>query len=127
MRVAALFLIFLAAAFCQEAKEGTAGDAKKLVTVRKIVVEGSRFPDASVIRLSQIKIGDQVNFVKLFEALQKVTKTGLIHNIDFDYDSLPDAETDVVLHMKCTDNAPTAKGWCMTAWKSAAQGWPDQY
>jgi hypothetical protein len=38
-----------------------------------------------------------------------VTQSGLISNIDFEYESLPDKETDVVLHLKCTDVKPTAK------------------
>jgi hypothetical protein len=93
----------------QDAKEATAGDAQKLVTIRRIFVEGTRLPTLSVIHLAGIKAGDQVNFLKLHEAMQKVTKTGLITNIDFEYESLPDKETEVVLHMKCTDVAPTAK------------------
>lgn len=93
----------------QDAKEATAGDAQKLVTLRRIFVEGTRLPTLSVVRLAEIKVGDQVNFLKLHEALQKVTKSGLISNIDFEYESLPDKETEVVLHMKCTDVAPTAK------------------
>lgn len=93
----------------QDAKEATAGDAQKLVTIRRIFVEGTRLPALSVIRLAGIQAGDQVNFLKLNGALQKVTKSGLISNIDFEYESLPDKETEVVLHMKCTDVAPTAK------------------
>ena len=38
-----------------------------------------------------------------------MTQSGLINNIDFEYESLPDKETDVVLHLKCTDVKPTAK------------------
>jgi hypothetical protein len=93
----------------QDAKEATAGDAQKLVTIRRIFVEGTRLPTLSVIHLAEIKAGDQVNFLKLNEALRKVTKSGLISNIDFEYESLPEKETEVVLHMKCTDVAPTAK------------------
>jgi hypothetical protein len=62
-----------------------------------------------VIRLAQIKTGDQVNFLKLHAAMQKVTQSGLISNIAFEYESLPDKETDVILHLKCTDVKPTVK------------------
>jgi hypothetical protein len=93
----------------QQPTQGTAGDAEKLVTVQQIVVEGTRLPQPSVIRLAQIKAGDQVNFLKLHAAMQKVTQSGLISNIDFEYESLPDKEIDVVLHLKCTDVKPTAK------------------
>jgi hypothetical protein len=93
----------------QEVKEGTAGDAQKIVTIRRIFVEGTRLPALSVIRLAQIKAGDEVNFVRLQSAFQKVVQTGLISNIDFEYESLPEKETDVVLHMKCTDVKPAAQ------------------
>lgn len=77
---------------------------------------------------SQIKAGDQVDFAKLHEAMQKVTATGLISKIDFEYESLPDKETDVILHMKCTDVMPLAQGVIQIAkvdqddvWKWLAQ------
>jgi hypothetical protein len=108
-------LLFVLIAFCiatvqgQQPTQGTAGDAEKLVTIQQIVVEGTRLPQPSVIRLAQIKAGDQVNFLKLHAAMRKVTQSGLISNIDFEYESLPDKETEVVLHLKCTDVRPTAK------------------
>jgi hypothetical protein len=102
-----VFSIFLSLAAGQDAKEATAGDAQKLVKIRRILVEGSRLSALSVIHLAQIKAGDEVNFIKLHGALQKVTQSGLI-SIDFEYESLPDSETDVVLHMRCTDVKPTA-------------------
>jgi hypothetical protein len=104
-----LFAVFLTPAPAQEAKEGTAGDARKLVTIRRIIVENTRLPALSVVRLAQIKAGDEVNFLKLHSAMQKVTQSGLISNIDFEYESLPDKETEVVLHLKCTDVKPAAK------------------
>jgi hypothetical protein len=110
MRSLALFLtLFLAGALGQEAKEGTEGDAQKMVTIRRILVEGTRLPPRSVVGLAGIKAGDQVNFVKLHTAMQKATQSGLIKNIDFEYESLPDHETDVILHLKCTDEKPTAQ------------------
>jgi hypothetical protein len=93
----------------QQPTQGTAGDAETLVTIQQIVVEGTRLPALSVIHLAQIKAGDQVNFLKLHAAMRKVTQSGLIGNIDFEYESLPDKEIDVVLHLKCTDVKPTAK------------------
>jgi hypothetical protein len=109
MRSTLVVFSFLAAcAFGQDAKEGTAGDAKKLVKVRRIDVEGSRLPAPSVIRLAQIKLGDEVDFLKLNAALQNATRSGLIRNVEFEYESLPESERDVVLHLKCTDEKPTA-------------------
>ena len=101
-------LLYSALLFGQEAKEGTAGDAQKLVTIRRITVEGSRFTALSVIHLAQIKAGDEVNFAKLYAAVQKATNSGLIQNIAFEYESLPEKDTDVILHLKCIDVKPTA-------------------
>lgn len=110
MRLLLAFVsLSLLAAQAQDAKEGTPGDAQKLVKIKRILVEGTRLPTLSVIRLAQIKAGDQVNFAILQTALQKVTQTGLISSIDFEYESLEDSETDVILHMKCTDVKPSAK------------------
>src|SRR6266849_3961878 len=104
-----LSVVFALSLSAQDAKEATAGDAQRLVKIQRIIVEGTRLPALSVIRLAQIKAGDQVNFVKLHAAMQKVTQSGLIGNIDFEYESLPDQETDVILHMKCTDVKAAAK------------------
>jgi hypothetical protein len=105
----ALIAIALSTAQGQAPTQGTVGDAEKLVTIKQILVEGTRLPASSVIRLAQIKTGDQVNFLKLHAAMQKVTQSGLISNVDFEYESVPDKETDVILHLKCTDVKPTAK------------------
>ena len=43
------------------------------------------------------------DFLKLNAALQKVTQTGLIKSIDFEYESLPDKDTDVILHLNHGD------------------------
>jgi hypothetical protein len=100
--------LFLAISAGQVAKEGAAGDAQKLVKIRRILVEGTRLPTLSVIHLAEIKAGDEVNFIRLQTALQKVTQSGLIRNIDFEYESLPESETEVVLHLICTDEKPSA-------------------
>lgn len=104
-----LITLFRTSALGQQATQSTASDAEKLVKIQQIVVEGTRLPALSVIRLAQIKAGDQVNFTKLHDAMQRVTQSGLIANIDFEYESLPDKETDVVLHMQCTDVKPSAR------------------
>ena len=63
----------------QDAKEATAGDAQKLVSIRRSLVEGTRLPTLSGVHLAEIKVGDQMDFLKLHGALQKVTKSGLIN------------------------------------------------
>jgi hypothetical protein len=105
---ASTFCLLFLALSPQHAHEGTQGDGQKLVKIKRIEVEGSRFPAASVTRLAQIKAGDEVNFVKLHSALQNATKSGLIANIEFEYESVPESATDVILHLKCTDVKPSA-------------------
>ena len=104
-----LISTLLLALSAQEAKEGAVGDARKTVTIKRILIEGTRLPPLSVIKLAQIKAGDEVNFLKLNAAMQKVTQTGLIGKIDFEYESVPDGGTDVILHMLCADVNPSAK------------------
>jgi hypothetical protein len=106
--MALIFAVLTLLFASQEAKEGTAGDAQKTVKIKRIVVEGTRLPALSVIHLAQIRAGDEVNFLKLHSALQKVTQSGLIKSIDFEYESAPDSETDVIVHLKCVDEKPSA-------------------
>ncbi|HLW75519.1 MAG TPA: hypothetical protein VKS01_01020 [Bryobacteraceae bacterium] len=101
-------ILFSSALAAQPVREGTPGDALKLVTIQKIVVEGTRLPALSVVHIAQIKVGDQVNFLKLRAALEKVTATGLIKNVDFEYESVADSEQDVIVHLLCVDEQPAA-------------------
>ena len=81
-------------------------DARKLVTLRDFSVLGSRLSPASVVRLAGLHTGKQVNFLSLHEALQKVTLSGLIENIDFEYENYADKPEEVKLIMKCRDAQP---------------------
>jgi hypothetical protein len=102
-------LVLLLSAWEPQAVEGAAGDAQKMVKIKRIVVEGTRLPHLSVIRLAQLQAGQEVNFLTVQTALQKVSKVGLIENIDFEYESVPDADTEVILRLRCRDFAPSAK------------------
>ncbi len=81
-------------------------DGKKLVTLRDFSVQGSRFSSVSVVRLAGLHTGKQVNFLLLNDALQKVTSSGLIENIDFEYENYEDKPEEVRLLMKCRDAQP---------------------
>ena len=76
-------------------------DGKKLVTLRDFSVQGSRFSTVSVVRLAGLHTGKQVNFLLLNDALQKVVSSGLIENIDFEYENYEDKPEEVKLVMKC--------------------------
>lgn len=92
-----------------KAVEGTAGDAQKEVRIQRIVVEGSRLPAASVIRLVQLQVGQKVNFLTVHAAVQRASKVGLIENIAFEYESVPESDSTVVLHLRCKDFPPSAQ------------------
>lgn len=47
----AILPLLLPVVFAQEAKEGTAGDAQKMVTIRRIIVEGTRLKLLSCVAL----------------------------------------------------------------------------
>ena len=102
LTTAALSLFFI----LQLPAESQNDDAKKMVTLRDFAVSGTRFPAASVVRLAGLHTGKQVNFLALHEALQKVTRTGLIGNIDFEYENYADKPDEVKLVMKCRDVLP---------------------
>ena len=81
-------------------------DGKKLVTLRDFSVQGSRFSTVSVVRLAGLHTGKRVNFLLLNDALQKVVSSGLIENIDFEYENYEDKPEEVKLLMKCRDAMP---------------------
>ena len=81
-------------------------DGKKLVTLRDFSVPGSRFSTVSIVRLAGLHTGKQVNFLLLNDALQKVVSSGLIENIDFEYENYEDKPEEVKLLMKCRDAMP---------------------
>ena len=96
----------LATAQQPSALTGSPEDAKKPVIIRTFAVEGTRLPARSVIRLTELKSGVTVTFADVFKAMQKVTSTGLIDNIDFEYESWPDKVDEVMLRLKCRDTKP---------------------
>lgn len=107
----------------QQAATGSSEDAKKAVTVRSFTVEGTRLPAKSVVRLTELKSGATVTFAEVFKAMQKVTSTGLIDNIDFEYESLPDKDTEVVLKLKCRDTKPIVPATVKIAGVEDLQVW----
>jgi len=83
----------------------TAADREKLVQLQGIDVKGTRLPAQSIIRLSGLKVGQQVNYTMVDEASRKITSTGLVKMIDSSYDTYP-GKPGIVLSLNVVDELP---------------------
>lgn len=79
--------------------------AERLVEVEEIKVTGTRLPSESVILLSEIKLHDKVNDLIVNAACHKITSTGLIKSVEYNYDAYPD-RPGVVLNLILVDEKP---------------------
>ncbi len=89
----------------QQQRPATPTDRNKLIQLRGFHVKGTRLPEHSVIRLSGLKIGQQVNYPLIDIACRKITSTGLVKTIDYHYDLSP-GQAGIVLSLNLTDELP---------------------
>src|SRR6267378_8338045 len=101
MRMAVCLLVLPVGLFAQTA----ASDDLKLVPLESIRVTGTRLPAASVIMLTGLKPGQTVNALIVQKACQRLTGTGLIKNVAFDYETVQ-GKNSVALELKLTDELP---------------------
>jgi hypothetical protein len=80
-------------------------DPHKLVELGGIEVNGSRLPASSIIRLSNLKVGQKVNYDIINEACHRITSTGLVALVDYAY-NLEFGKPGVVLSFTVTDEMP---------------------
>jgi hypothetical protein len=80
-------------------------DPHKLVELGGIEVNGSRLPASSIIRLSNLKVGQKVNYDIINEACHRITSTGLVALVDYAYNLEP-GKPGVVLSFTVTDEMP---------------------
>jgi hypothetical protein len=78
-------------------------DPHKLVELGGIEVNGSRLPANSIIRLSNLKVGQKVNYDIINEACHRITSTGLVSLVDYAYEP---GKPGVVLSFTVTDEMP---------------------
>lgn len=103
-----LFLSFLClgpVASAQVEQPPSQADRDKLVEVTGFDVKGTRLPADSVIRISGLKVGQQVNYDIINEGCRKITATGLIKVIDYAYDVAP-GKPGIVLSFHIQDEEP---------------------
>jgi len=80
-------------------------DAEELVRIEKIVIEGSRLELRSVQMLTGLRTGQQINEASLRRAIQRMTESGLVKNVNYSYTSLS-GPTSVALQLTITDETP---------------------
>jgi hypothetical protein len=80
-------------------------DPHKLVELGGIEVNGSRLPADSIVRLSNLKVGQKVNYDIINEACHRITSTGLVSLVDYAYNLEP-GKPGVVLSFTVTDEMP---------------------
>jgi len=80
-------------------------EANKLVRIEEIKVHGTRLPADSVIRLSGLAVGQDVNDLKVNSACHKITATGLVKTVDYGYEVYPD-KPGAVLTLTLADEEP---------------------
>ncbi len=95
-------LCFLPAALPQSPQPA---DPNKLVTIEGFDVKGTRLPKESIIRLSTLKVGQQVNYTILNAACHRITSTGLVKMINYAYDKFP-GKPGVMLSLTLQDEMP---------------------
>jgi hypothetical protein len=100
-----LFALLSLPALAQQQRPPKPADRNKLVQLRGIDVKGTRLPGPSIIRLSGLKIGQQVNYPLIDIACRKITSTGLVKSIDYHYDLTP-GQAAIVLSLNLTDELP---------------------
>lgn len=105
LRITLLFPLFcsLPAVFAQNPP---AGDPNKMVTIDGFNVTGTRIPAQSIVRLSGLKVGQQVNYTIVNAACHKITSTGLVKMINYSYGDLAPGQTHVTLSLNLTDELP---------------------
>ena len=96
--IAALIFLFPLVVAAQQ-------DGLVQVKIQSIRVQGSRLPAASVIKLLDLKIGQEANEKTVRAALQRATLSGLFKSIDFNYESEPGSK-EVELILDVHDEKP---------------------
>ena len=101
-----LFLFGSSFAYCQLSNlPGAAKPSDAIVTIEKIVVKGTRFQLLSVQNLSGLRVGQKVSEAEVRKACRKLTESGLVNNVDYNYESLDDPNV-VALELKIEDAMP---------------------
>jgi outer membrane protein assembly factor BamA len=84
--------------------QGSPEGRAQIVQVQRIFVKGTRLPSLSVIRIMGLKAGDQVDDAIVNAACHRLSSTGLVKSVDYQYAVFPD-KPGVQLTLTVVDEA----------------------
>ena len=82
-----------------------AEDHHKLIELLGVEWTGTRLPAASLLRLSQLKVGQKVNYDILNQVSNRLTSTGLVSTVDYAYNVQP-GKPGVMVSFQLKDEMP---------------------
>ena len=98
--------MFGAVAFAQlAAADQPAPPSRRVVTIEKLNVKGTRFPARSIQILTGLSEGDQIDEAAVRKAIGRMLESGLIRSVNYNYESLADP-SKVALELDVIDETP---------------------
>lgn len=82
--------------------------------LEQVHVVGSRLPAESIIRISGLRTGQMIDDAVLKQVSDKITSTGLVKGIDYEFNALP-GKQGIDLAIKVFDEAPLLPARIMPA------------
>ena len=104
-RSRAAIVISLLVPFLGFAQNRPALDHHEPMQLQAIQVSGTRLPPQSIIRVSGLKVGETITDATLKEATDKITSTGLVKGVDYEF-NVPPGKSAVSLSINVFDEGP---------------------
>ena len=79
--------------------------SRRVVTIEKLNVKGTRFPARSIQILTGLNEGDQIDEAAVRKAIGRMLESGLIRSVNYNYESLADP-SKVALELDVIDETP---------------------
>jgi Surface antigen variable number repeat len=79
--------------------------SRRVVTIEKLNVKGTRFPARSIQILTGLREGDQIDEAAVRKAIERMLESGLIRSVNYNYESLEDPHK-VALELDVIDETP---------------------
>ena len=80
-------------------------DVREIVTIGKLTATGTRLQLRSIIAMTGLREGQKVDQMPVVKACTRLTDSGLVANVEYNYESLDQPKT-VALELKITDVVP---------------------
>jgi len=79
--------------------------SRRIVTIEKLNIKGTRFPARSIQILTGLSEGDQIDEAAVRKAIGRMLESGLIRSVNYNYESLADP-SKVALELDVIDETP---------------------